>query len=534
MIRLLDDGLPHYDVCVVGSGPAGITVCAELVESGFHVCVLESGTETKTEFANSLRKVESHGIEVLPESRERILGGASYAWSGLCVPLDPVDFANRGGPYHSGWPITWAELVPYFERSAERYGFPRLDAFACGGPFVDNAPAEPGWRNCEEKVFLKPANISRFGPQFRHLFLERDVDLILGATVVELPAEGSRAKTRVTAALCRNETDRRILVTADRFVLAAGAIDNARLLLNSKSIVHEGLGNERAQVGRYLMNHPQDTVRVIRLREPVRWLGRYAWRSYDGGTGFVGIRLGEAQQLKDGAFNCYTRLLPHYPWTDRSEIRAWRELVSRARAWVTDEHWLGGRSRLVTDLAHAARQAFISTPRLLGLIMLRLMSHFNPKVTMIGLWNFVEMEPRPENRITLTTDRDASDMPVPRVVHKPSARDLQSLHHLHEHIVADLEAMGCRCELVGTPEELAKADWVDSYHYLGTTRMGTDPDHSVVDPDLRVHTVENLYIAGGSVFPTSGCANPTMTIVALSIRLADHLRAMKPHKVNKG
>ena len=79
-------------------------------------------------------------------------------------------------------------------RSAERYGFPRLDAFACAGPFVDNAPAEPGWRNCEEKVFLTPANIPRFGSEYRHLFLKQDVDLILGATVVELPAEGSRGK----------------------------------------------------------------------------------------------------------------------------------------------------------------------------------------------------------------------------------------------------------------------------------------------------------------------------------------------------
>src|SRR5262249_37939488 len=156
-----------------------------------------------------------------------------------------------------------------------------------------------GWRNCEEKVFLKPANISRFGPKFRHLFLKQDVDLILGATVVELQAKGSRAKTRVTAALCRNETGKKILITADRFVLAAGAIDNARLLLNSKNIVREGLGNEHDQVGRYLMNHPQDTVKVIRLREPVHWLGRYAFRPYEGGTGFVGVRLRQPQQLQE-------------------------------------------------------------------------------------------------------------------------------------------------------------------------------------------------------------------------------------------
>ena len=328
----------------------------------------------------------------------------------------------------------------------------------------------------------------------------------------------------MTAALCRNETGRN-LISADRFVLAAGAIDNARLLLNSKSIAREGLGNERDQVGRYLMNHPKEMAGVIRLREPAHWLGRYAFRPYDGGIGFVGVRLRESQQLKEGALNSYTRLLPHYPWTGRAEIKAWREFADRARAWFGDERSLGGPSRTLGDLAHSAWQAFVSLPGLLRLTALRLMSHLNPRVvTMIALSNFVEMEPRPENRITLTDDRDALDMPVPRVVHEPSRRDVESLHRLHEQIATDLETMGCGGELVGTPDELAKTEWADAYHYLGTTRMGADPEHSVVNPDLRVHTVDNLYVAGGSVFPTSGCANPTMTIVALSIRLAEHLR----------
>jgi choline dehydrogenase-like flavoprotein len=375
---------------------------------------------------------------------------------------------------------------------------------------------------------LTPKSVLRFGPDYRHLFLKQDVDLILGATVVDLPAEGSRAKTRVTAALCRNETGRKILLTADRFVLAAGAIDNTRLLLNSKGIVPEGLGNEHDQVGRYLMNHPTGTVMLIRVREPPHWLARYAWRPYDGGFGFVGVRLREPQQLKEGVLNSYIQFLPRYlyPWTDSPEIGVWREFAGRARAWFGDARSLGDWSplRTVGDLAHTAWQASVSMPKLLRLVALWLMHHLNPRVPMIGLMNFVEMEPRPENRITLTDDRDALDMPVPRVVHELSRRDLESLNRLHEQIATDLKTMGYGGDLVTPPEELAKAEWVDASHYLGTTRMGIDPEHSVVNSDLRVHTVDNLYVAGSSVFPTSGCANPTMTIVALSIRLAEHLR----------
>ena len=162
MIRSLDGDIrafPHYDVCIVGSGPAGITVCAELVE--FRAPHMRFGERNRNK--HGIRRFPAQGRvswhRVSPESRERILGGASHTWCGLSVPLDPVDFAARGWPHHSGWPITWEEFVPYL-RSAERYGFPRLDAFACAGPFVDNAPAEPGWRNCEEKVFLTPCEHS--------------------------------------------------------------------------------------------------------------------------------------------------------------------------------------------------------------------------------------------------------------------------------------------------------------------------------------------------------------------------------------
>jgi choline dehydrogenase-like flavoprotein len=469
------------------------------------------------------------------------------------VPLDPVDFAARGWPHHTGWPITREELATYL-RSAECYGFPHLDAFGGAGPFAEKYTVEPGWRNCEEKFFLKPVNTPRFGPEYKYLFLRQNVDLILAATVVDLRANGSRGKTRVISACCRSESGRNILVTADRFVLAAGAIENARLLLNSKNVVPEGLGNENDQVGRYLMNHPT-SLRLIRVREWPHWLERYAWRQYGGGVGFIGLRLRESQQLKEGVLNCCSHLLPRrfYPWSISPVVHAWRDFVDRARAWLSYE---SGRSRLAAgdDLVgekslpiiavHPNRSqtgarigtawhAFVSMPELLRLIVLRLVHQVNPRVPMIGLISFVEMEPRPENRVTLTDDRDPLDMPIPRTLHEMSQRDIESVCRLHEQIAADLKTMGCEAELVGTSEELAKAEWRDNYHYLGTTRMGIDPKESVVNPNLRVHTVDNLYVAGGSVFPSSGCANPTMTIVALSIRLAVHLRTTRRNEDGK-
>ena len=210
------------------------------------------------------------------------------------------------------------------------------------------------------------------------------------------------------------------------------------------------------------------------MREWPHWLERYAWRPYDGGHGFVGIRLRESQQLKEGVLNSCTQLLPYqyYPWSFSPAISAWRKFAGRARAWFGYERSSDGRSRQSgNDLAdnntlsiiatypnrdpsgaqiETAWQAFVSMPELLRLVVLRLMHHLNPRVPMIGLVNFVEMEPRPENRITLTDDRDALDIPVPRVVHEMSQRDLESLQRLHEQIATDLKTMGCEGEVVGT------------------------------------------------------------------------------------
>src|SRR5262249_54425198 len=146
--------------------------------------------------------------------------------------------------------------------------------------------------------------------------------------------------------------------------------------------------------------------------------------------------------------NCCVQISPYhlYPWTGRPEIAAWREFASRARAWFVDERLLGGPNRMPgSDLAHAAWQGFVNTPKLLRLAAFRLLDELKSRAptAAIAMVNFVEMEPRPENRITLTGDRDALGMPIPRLVHELSRRDVESLHRLHEQIAMDLETMGC-------------------------------------------------------------------------------------------
>ena len=153
----------------------------------------------------------------------------------------------------------------------------------------------------------------------------------------------------------------------------------------------------------------------------------------------------------------------------------------------------------------------------------RLVKKTGPDIKTIRLRNFMEMEPDPENRVLLGEEKDACGQPVPVVRHRCSELDRRSLVALHETLVDEV----ARNDLGQLISRLHEEDpWpidLDASHHMGTTRMGDDPRNSVVNSDCRLHAIDNVYLAGGSVFPTSGCANPTFTMVALSIRLAEHL-----------
>lgn len=541
MIRDLDAGdareLGPYDVCVVGSGPAGATLAVELVGSGLRVAVLESGVEKPAPWSDALRKTECAGIRVKDYSRERVLGGASSTWAGLSSPMDAVDMDARPWAGSGGWPIDRAELLALYGEAAERYRFPKLDAFGPGGfgALRARGEREPDWRGVDEKVFLAAAQPQHFGREQRATFEREEVDVWLDATVVRLEAAGGR----VERAHLRTHSGREVTLSARAFVLATGGIENARQLLVS------GLGNEHDQVGRCLMNHPKSYRGTLHFAQPVRELSYYFGCIYHGFAGYGGLRLPEAEQRQARLLNSYVRLEPIFPWTDSEGVEALVLLAKRSKLLMKGVTEVKGDEVVeLRDYSETGDDSDFKNKRrnalgwlaLFGLVLKdlasvvpyvwhRLRRRAKPAVRRARLRNFMEMEPHPENRVTLGTARDAHGLPLPHVAHAPTELDKRSLLALH----ARLEAEIARTGLGRLETDLAAAEpWPidqDASHHMGTTRMGTDPASSVVTPDLRVHSLANLWCAGASVFPTSGCANPTFTIVALSIRLARHLRA---------
>ncbi|MEM8712163.1 MAG: GMC family oxidoreductase [Planctomycetota bacterium] len=553
MIRDLDshDGdLPTYDVCIIGSGAAGGTVAAELSGSGLSVCVLESGVKKVTRRGDQLKKTESRGIHVKDYSRERVLGGATTTWAGLSSPLDPADLEPREFVEHSGWPLTRAELLPLYAAAAERYRFPELRAFTPEGFGSLRAKGDfsPSWRVVEEKIFLAADVPQNFGKEVRDIYDGGAVDLWLDASVAQLCGQEDHAKLSgapsIRHADVRTRSGRAVRVCARAFVVATGGIENARLLLNSTDICPAGLGNERDQVGRFMMNHPKNYSGILHLAKPVQELPYYFGCLHEGFAGYGGLRFPEDELARRGLMNSYVRLEPLFPWSDSEGIEALVLIAKRSKFFV-DRIRKKSQSEVVelrdyaetgddSDLQNQRRSLFgfipllftilLDAPKVTRYLWSRIVSRKRPLIKRARLRNFMEMEPRPENRVRLASEVDANGMPLPLVEHDTTPLDRRSLIELHAVLREEFEEAG-----VGRLEtNLAEADpWPitqDASHHIGTTRMGIDPSSSVVNPHQRLHGVANVYVAGASVFPTSGCANPTFTIVALSIRLAATLR----------
>ena len=245
------------DVCIIGAGAAGISMAAELEGSGLGIVVLESGGTVREDDTQDLYRGRTLGAPQFPLdlSRLRFLGGTTNHWGGLCRPFDPLDFQHRDWVPHSGWPIAFEELDPYYARAHE----------VCDlGPYDYTSDAwdgigDPGPRLAREPAIalkvIQHSKPTRFAEKYEPLLRLSDTTrVLLHANAYEIvPSPSSRSVERVVVKLLDGRT---FAVRPRAVVLACGGIENARLLLLSNRVTAEGLGNHHDLVGRYYMDHP--------------------------------------------------------------------------------------------------------------------------------------------------------------------------------------------------------------------------------------------------------------------------------------
>jgi choline dehydrogenase-like flavoprotein len=505
-----EDAVIETDICVIGAGAAGITIARELADTSIQTCLLESGGFEYDNEIQSLYKGENIGLPYgsLETCRFRIFGGSTFAWRGLCRTLDKLDFFERNWVSHSGWPITKEDLDPYYQRAHPvcQLGPYNYNTADYETKDIKRIPLD------QERIVTKIFQSSpptRFGEVYRkELKRVSNVKVYLYATVLDLHTNSDgRTVTRVRVSSISGP---KYWVQARQFILATGGIENARLLLLSNNVHNKGIGNYHHLVGRFFMDHPLLKSTGIAALDSEVNLNFNRWRRKvkDGLiTGFLTFR--QKTQETEKLLNCG---LKTNPLKQSKGVISIRRLLKKIGRGEIPENFTNDVWSVIKDIDDVAAYGYRKT--------------FGPKLADLMYWS--EPVPNADSRVTLSTQQDPFGQPRVKLDWRLTSMDRQNMTRAHQILGQELGKAGLgRVKLNFIEEE---DGWPEnpqlsrSSHHNGTTRMSSNPKQGVVDKNCRIHGVSNVYIAGSSVFPTSGHANPTLTIVALAIRLADHIK----------
>ena len=509
------------DVCVIGAGAAGLTLAMALREARLQVCVLEGGGANFASAAQRLLEGDAPpGYPSLQTTRLAALGGSTRVWAGWGRPLDAIDLERRAALPWSGWPISSEELAPYYSAAHTLLGLPGCDYDVQAWESATRASRLALPPEAFETILLRRAPVDFATLYRRHGEPAGNTRVFLHAAVSHLAFAGGGASVSEVHAV--TPTRARFRIRPRITVLAAGGIGNAHVLLLS--------GLPGADTGAAITRHP--------------WLGRgFTEHGFLDSATFVpadprcALPLYQSRTLRVGA----TRRTARAALSAPAELKRRAGLLNAAlyfrpahdvHADLSSGHlrsllqawdmlrWRAVPDRIGAHLAHGLRAPVVLARYAWQRAMGRGSTAAQWRVRAL-----FECAPDPDDRIELTTRRDALDRPLPRLIWRMRTGDIESLMATHRLLDQSLQAAGLG-RLV--PRSADAAEWLaaaePALHHLGGTRMHDDPALGVVDRNARAHGVDNLYIAGGSVFPTGGFANPTLTIVALSLRLAEHLR----------
>ncbi|MBN2907074.1 MAG: GMC family oxidoreductase [Rhodobacteraceae bacterium] len=463
-----DDHVERADVCIFGSGPAGMTLAYELSNSGSRVLLIEAGALSYEGWSQDLYKGDVVGDTYydLSEARLRMFGGTSNHWGGRCLPLDAHDFEAHPDFPQTGWPISRDDLMPYLQA-------------ACDIVEIPNDFSETLYSPSVRKTTVHYSPPVRFGDKYMdHCETSQMLRVCLETALTDLVPEGGAIKS----ARVKTQGGSSWRVEATNFVLCLGGIENSRILLWMDASHNHALDGNRDVIGRYWMEHPFANLADVIIDTP--------------GDGFFAD--GEAT----------------FALTREAQYAAG---ILNAGLQLTEDSYGEGTKALIADLMCAAPALGERLMRAYGKELVcgaRLQSHW-------------EQAPVRQNRVRLGQNRDALGIPTVELHWRRSETDRRTATQSARIFAKDIAQKDLgRARLMQwirkdapIPDQGMMAGW----HHIGGTRMSDSPSDGVVDRNLKVHGLDNLYIGGSSVFPSGGYANPTLTIVQLSLRLSAHL-----------
>ena len=530
------------DICIIGAGAAGIALALGLEQSGLDIILLESGGDEPDAATQALYEgtVEDARLHSAPDTyRVRRYGGSTTLWGGRCMPMDPIDFEARDYIPHSGWPMPFDSLLPYYRQAnrlceAGEFAYTAQQAFAQGmAPMIEGLAQGPYSTDHLER-FSCPTD---FGRRYRHRLERGGVHVILNANFSHFEAGENNSK-KVGAAVVRTLKDVCFFVQARAYVVATGGLETARLLLSMPGATGRGLGNALDVVGRYYMCHLAGTIGTVDLSSATAVHHGYQV-SDDGVYCRRRLALTPQAQREHGIGNFVARL--HHPRiTDPGHGIGILSLLYLVRPVIPYEYakrlyedsprtwpvWRAHLRNIFTDIPGTA--AFLHNWLMRRTLAERKFPSIivTPRNRRYSLDFHAEQVPCRDSRITLGPAADPLGKRRIHVDWRYTPQDVETVRVALALLARQLQASGAG-HFEYDPEQIeAEMTRYGAYggHHIGTARMGTDPADSVVNTDCRLHEADNVYLAGAAVFPTSSQANPTLTLTALALRLADHLR----------
>jgi choline dehydrogenase-like flavoprotein len=523
-LRDLNEGAPNEpvfaDLCVIGSGPAGLTVARAAAERGLSVVILEAGpriAEARTEpypveFPRRIYTGATLG-------RAFGLGGTSVLWGGQLLPMQREEMAPRPGAAGSGWPIPLEELTPHYDTLLNWLEIDR-------GPFEVSRSHPVGHPMTQLDWSGLSPRLSKWIPFRRRNLAQAWMNEILGthrvacwynAAVTGFETRGEHADAQISAVLGRSFTGQPLRVHCKQVAICAGALDSARLVQGLLHQTGPAAGPDGAIAGHYLQDHLSLRIaRVIPINR--RGLAMLFAPVFQGVTmQSPRLHLSPALTQERGLPAAYTHIVAVSP--PDSGFVALRDTLRNLQA------------RRIVAACSSGLRLLRRAPEVFEIVWWRLVHRRLAFPRRDKLYLSLDFEqPQLRENCVLSGKTRAGSTGGEMIVDwdlgcDPEAIVLTMRDQLESFWKRNDLARLARLEFFELSE--IRNDWptnlYNSYHPAGTTRMAANVRNGVVDPSLRVYGTANCYVVSSSVFPSMGAANPTFTVMALGLRLIAYL-----------
>ncbi len=516
-ISLSEAQAKDYDTCVIGAGAAGLALAFALGRAGLKVLVIEQGGFNSGEIDETIDRdeiVSRDTHDPRQRTNREAVGGTLLGWGGRCVPFDPEDFSTQSGRHAHPWPISFDDYAKWVAPAAE---------------FLDSdtefeKPAPAGWPSVEgvsvERVELLNALGQADALQDRLQQGREPVDLLKQAQLLSMRwSGGPQARVRELELLHEGQTT---TLPCQQVVLACGGLETTRLLLLDQAARPGAFGGVSGALGRYYMGHLTGAVAEIIFRDPAVCSG-FGYQSENGHSPYRRrfVLTGDAP----------------------SNVAFWIENLAQAdprnrSGEISAKYLLKGSDGLGQAGAHIANvlrdpvgviDAMRSGAKRFSAEIARRPQRLVARGTgPYALAYHAEHFPEHDSRVMLSDDVDQTGRRRLKVDFRYGVRTVQTLIDAHKLLAQRVQLANAAD--ISLPDDHTLAEAItrksrDGYHQIGLTRMSADPQDGVVDSNCRVHGTGNLFVASAAVFPVSGQANPTLSVVAMALRLADHIAA---------